>query len=377
MYKLLGYIKLEGDRTIWGVVFLLCLFSIVIVYSAAGISEIFKHIMRLGLGLACMYLAHQLKFKYFSKLGVLGFWASIILLIWVLLWGVNVNDASRWLVIAGQQFQPSDIAKLSIILFTARQLSKQRDFLDDFKGVIWHVLLPILLICILILPANFSTAALVFVNGLVLMFISKINLKYIFGIIGIALFSGLLLYGTTKFFPVMSKIMPRSVTWVNRIDGFFIPSDNHNMNAGYQVNQGKVAIHKGGFFGVGPGKSVQRNFVYASSSDFIFAIMIEEYGLIIGAFLPLLLYMILFFRAIKIATKSASLFGGLIVSGLAFSLVFQAMTNMAVAVGLFPVTGQTLPLISMGGTSILFTCITIGIILSVSRDSTDRNYETA
>ena len=324
-----------------------------------------------------MYLAHQLKFKYFSKVGVLGFWISIGLLIWVLLWGVNVNDASRWLVIAGQQFQPSDIAKLSIILFTARQLSKKRDFLDDFKGVIWHVLLPILLICILILPANFSTAALVFVNGLVLMFISKINLKYIFGIIGIALFSGLLLYGTTKFFPVMSKIMPRSVTWVNRIDGFFIPSDNHNMNAGYQANQGKVAIHKGGLFGVGPGKSVQRNFVYASSSDFIFAIMIEEYGLIIGAFLPLLLYMILFFRAIKIATKSASLFGGLIVSGLAFSLVFQAMTNMAVAVGLFPVTGQTLPLISMGGTSILFTCITIGIILSVSRDSTDRNYETA
>jgi len=377
MYKLLGYIKLEGDRTIWGVVFLLCLFSIVIVYSAAGISEIFKHIMRLGIGLVCMYLAHQLKFKYFSKLGVLGFWASIILLIWVLLWGVNVNDASRWLVIAGQQFQPSDIAKLSIILFTARQLSKQRDFLDDFKGVIWHVLLPILLICILILPSNFSTAALVFVNGLVLIFISKINLKYISGIIGIALFSGLFLYGTAKFVPVMSKIMPRSLTWINRIDGFFIPSDNHNMNAGYQANQGKVAIHKGGLFGVGPGKSVQRNFVYASSSDFIFAIMIEEYGLIIGAFLPLLLYMILFFRAIKIATKSASLFGALIVSGLSFSLVFQAMTNMAVAVGLLPVTGQTLPLISMGGTSILFTCITIGIILSVSRDSTDRNYETA
>ena len=377
MQKFIDYIKLEGDRTIWVVVFLLCLFSIVIVYSAAGISEIFKHIMRLGLGLACMYLAHQLKFKYFSKLGVLGFWASIILLIWVLLWGVNVNDASRWLVIAGQQFQPSDIAKLSIILFTARQLSKQRDFLDDFKGVIWHVLLPILLICILILPSNFSTAALVFVNGLVLIFISKINLKYISGIIGIALFSGLFLYGTAKFVPVMSKIMPRSLTWINRIDGFFIPSDNHNMNAGYQANQGKVAIHKGGLFGVGPGKSVQRNFVYASSSDFIFAIMIEEYGLIIGAFLPLLLYMILFFRAIKIATKSASLFGGLIASGLAFSLVFQAMTNMAVAVGLLPVTGQTLPLISMGGTSILFTCITIGIILSVSRDSTDRNYETA
>lgn len=377
MDTVLKNIKLEGDRTIWGVVFLLCLFSVVIVYSAAGISEIFKHIIRLCIGLACMYLVHQFKFKYFSRLGVLGFWVSIILLIWVLIWGVNINGASRWLPIAGQQFQPSDIAKLSIFLFTARQLSKQRDFLDDFKGVIWHVLLPILAICILILPANFSTAALVFINGLVLMFIAKINLKYIFGIVGIALFGGLMLYGTAKFIPGMNKVMPRSATWVSRIDGFIIPSENHNLDQGYQSNQGKIAIHNGGIFGVGPGKSVQRYFVYASSSDFIFAIMVEEYGMIIGAFLPILLYMILFFRAVKITTRSESYFGGLIASGLAFSLVFQAMINMAVAVGILPVTGQTLPLISMGGTSILFTCITIGIILSVSRDSSDRRYETA
>jgi len=370
-------IKLEGDRTIWGVVFFLGLFSILIVYSAAGISEIFKHVIRLSIGIGCMYLVHQLKFKYFSRLGVLGFWMSIILLICALLFGPSINAANRWLDIAGHSFQPSDIAKLSIILFVARQLSKQRDFLNEFKGVIWYVLAPIILICFLILPADFSTAVLVFANGLMLMFIAKVNLKYIFGILGIALFGGLMLYATAKYVPIMNEIMPRSTTWVSRIDGFFSPSENHNLDEGYQSNQGKIAIHKGGLFGVGPGKSVQRHFVYASSSDFIFAIMVEEYGLIIGAFLPILLYMILFFRAVRITNKSESQFGGLIASGLAFSLVFQAMINMAVAVGIMPVTGQTLPLISMGGTSILFSCITIGIILSVSRDSTDRNYETA
>ena len=370
-------IKLEGDRTIWGVVLFLGLFSILIVYSAAGISEIFKHVIRLSIGIGCMYLVHQLKFKYFSRLGVLGFWISIILLICALLFGPSINAANRWLDIAGHSFQPSDIAKLSIILFVARQLSKQRDFLNEFKGVIWYVLAPIILICFLILPADFSTAALVFANGLMLMFIAKVNLKYIFGILGIAFFGGLMLYGTAKYVPIMNDIMPRSTTWVSRIDGFFSPSENHNLDEGYQSNQGKIAIHKGGLFGVGPGKSVQRHFVYASSSDFIFAIMVEEYGLIIGAFLPILLYMILFFRAVRITNKSESQFGGLIASGLAFSLVFQAMINMAVAVGIMPVTGQTLPLISMGGTSILFSCITIGIILSVSRDSTDRNYETA
>ena len=374
---ILRNIKLEGDRTIWVIVFFLCLFSVVIVYSAAGVSEIFKHIIRLAIGIGGMYLVHQLKFKYFSRIGVLGFYVSIVLLILVLFFGVTINDASRWIDIAGQRFQPSDIAKLAIILFAARQISKQRDSLNEFKGVIWYILAPIILICFLILPADLSTATLVFVNGLVLMFIAKINLKYIFGIIGIAIFGGLILYGTARYVPIMNEIMPRSETWVSRIDGFLTPSNNHTLNEGYQSNQGKIAIHKGGLFGVGPGKSVQRHFVYASYSDFIFAIMVEEYGLIFGAFFPILLYMILFYRAVKITNKSESQFGGLIASGLAFSLVFQAMINMAVAVGLLPVTGQTLPLISMGGTSILFTCITIGIILSVSRDSTDRNYATA
>ena len=377
MESLLKNIRLKGDRTIWVVVFFLCLFSVLIVYSTAGISGIFKHIIRLALGLGCMYFVHQLKFKYFSRIGVLGFYVSIVFLILVLFFGVTINDASRWIDIAGQRFQPSDIAKLAVILFVARQISKQRDFLNEFKGVVWYVLAPIIIICCLILPADFSTAVLVFVNGLVLMFIAKINLKYIFGIVGIGIFGILMLYGTAKYVPSMNEVMPRSATWVSRIDGFFIPSENHALNEGYQSNQGKIAIHKGGLLGVGPGKSVQRHFVYASYTDFIFAIMIEEYGLVFGAFFPIFLYMILFYRAVKITNKSESHFGGLIASGLAFSLVFQAMINMAVAVGLLPVTGQTLPLISMGGTSILFTCITIGIILSVSRDSTDRNYATA
>ena len=245
-------IKLEGDRTIWGVVFFLGLFSILIVYSAAGISEIFKHVIRLSIGIGCMYLVHQLKFKYFSRIGVLGFWMSIILLICALLFGPSINAANRWLDIAGHSFQPSDIAKLSIILFVARQLSKQRDFLNEFKGVIWYVLAPIILICFLILPADFSTAVLVFANGLMLMFIAKVNLKYIFGILGIALFGGLMLYATAKYVPIMNEIMPRSTTWVSRIDGFFSPSENHNLDEGYQSNQGKIAIHKGGLFGVGP-----------------------------------------------------------------------------------------------------------------------------
>ena len=374
MDTVLKNIKLEGDRTIWVVVFFLCIFSVIVVYSAVGIGDIFSHLLKLSIGIGGMYVIHKLKFKYFSRLGVLGFWFSVALLILVMVIGVSINGASRWLSISGQRFQPSDIAKLSIILYTARQLSKQRDFLGEFKGVIWYILMPVLLICMLILPANFSTAALVFVNGLVLMFIAKINLKYILGIVGIALFGGLLLYGTAKYVPLMGEIMPRSTTWVNRIDGFFSPSENYNLDEGHQSYQAKIAIHNGGIFGQGPGKSVQRYFLYSSHSDFIYAIMVEEYGLIIGAFLPILLYMILFFRAVKIANRSESQFGGLIASGLAFSLVFQAMINMAVAVGIMPVTGQTLPLISMGGTSILFTCITIGIILSVSRDSTDRNY---
>ena len=369
-------INLEGDRTIWGVVLALSLSSILVVYSTAGWHFLFSHITKLLLGLFAMYVVHKIKFKYFSKIGQLGFIFSLFLLVLVLLLGVSVNGASRWLQIAGQQFQPSDVAKLAILVYMARQISKQRHYLHDFKELFWHVLGPLILVCVLILPNNFSTAALVFINGLVLMFVGKIRIKFIAAIIGFAFVGALTIYATAKFTPLGTKIIPRSATWVSRIDSYFVDAKGDEQTKDFQQTQALVAIQNGGMTGVGPGKSTQRNILPYSSSDFIYAIIIEEYGLF-GGVLALLFYLILMFRAIRIALRVESVFGGLLATGLMFSLVFQALINMLVSVEVLPVTGQTLPLISMGGTSIVFSCIAIGIVLSVSRDATDRNYEKA
>ena len=369
-------INLEGDRTIWGVVLALSLSSVLVVYSTAGWHFLFSHITKLLLGLFAIYVVHKIKFKYFSKIGQIGFLFSLFLLVLVLLIGVSVNGASRWLQIANLQFQPSDIAKLAILVYMARQISMQRDFLHDFKELFWHVLGPLILVCVLILPNNFSTAALVFINGLVLMFVGKIRIKFIAAIIGFAFVGALTIYATAKFTPLGTKIMPRSATWVSRIDSFFVDADGDEQTKDFQQTQALVAIQNGGMTGVGPGKSTQRNILPYSSSDFIYAIIIEEYGLF-GGVLALLFYLILMFRAIRIALRVESVFGSLLATGLMFSLVFQALINMLVSVEVLPVTGQTLPLISMGGTSIVFSCIAIGIVLSVSRDATDRKYEKA
>jgi cell division protein FtsW len=369
-------INLEGDRTIWGVVLALSLSSVLVVYSTAGWHFLFSHITKLLLGLFAIYVVHKIKFKYFSKIGQIGFLFSLFLLVLVLLIGVSVNGASRWLQIANLQFQPSDIAKLAILVYMARQISMQRDFLHDFKELFWHVLGPLILVCVLILPNNFSTAALVFINGLVLMFVGKIRIKLIAAIIGFAFVGALTIYATAKFTPLGTKIMPRSATWVSRIDSFFVDADGDEQTKDFQQTQALVAIQNGGMTGVGPGKSTQRNILPYSSSDFIYAIIIEEYGLF-GGVLALLFYLILMFRAIRIALRVESVFGSLLATGLMFSLVFQALINMLVSVEVLPVTGQTLPLISMGGTSIVFSCIAIGIVLSVSRDATDRKYEKA
>ena len=378
MSDFLKNINLKGDKVIWGVIISLSLFSVLLVYSTAGWKYLFSHLIKLSVGLFFLYQVHKIKFKYFAKIGVLGFVISIILLLLVFVIGVTVNGASRWLSIAGVQFQPSDIAKLSILLFMARQLSKYRHEIKDFKFLFLYVLAPLIVICSLILPNNFSTSALIFLNGLVLMFIAKVNIKYIASIIGLGIFGALFIYGIAKLSPELSnKIMPRSATWVSRVDNYFNTKEVKKLDQDYQQQQALVAIYNGGFSGVGPGKSTQRNILPYSSSDFIFAIMVEEYGLLIGAIFPMLLYLILFYRALRISTKIASVFGGLICVGLMFSLVFQAFVNMLVSVGVLPVTGQTLPLISMGGTSILFTCITLGIVLSVSNDTSDREYETA
>ena len=378
MTKFLKNIHLRGDKVIWAVVFALSIFSVLLVYSTAGWNFLFNHLIKLFIGLFFLYQVHKIKFKYFAKIGVLGFFISIVLLILVFIMGVTVNGASRWLSIAGFQFQPSDIAKLSILLFMARQLSKYRFEIKNFKYLLFYVIFPLFVICALILPNNFSTSALIFLNGLVLMYVAKVKMKYLSTIVGVGVLGASLIYIVAKTNPeFVNQFMPRSSTWVSRIDSYFNDEKKQELNQDYQQQQALVAIYNGGFSGKGPGKSTQRNLLPYSSSDFIFAIMVEEYGLFVGALLPILLYLILFYRSLRIASKITSVFGGLLCVGLMFSLVFQAFINMLVSVGVLPVTGQTLPLISMGGTSILFTCITVGIILSVSNDTTDREYETA
>ncbi len=369
-------IELKGDRTIWIIVFALSVFSIMVVYSAAGWTDLTSHILKLLIGLIAMYISHLIPFKYFSKLGQIGYFTSLLLLLLVLVIGVSINGASRWVNIAGLQFQPSDVAKLTVILYMARQISINRDNLQGIKEFIWHVLLPLIVVCTLILPNNFSTSALVFINGIVLMFLGRIRLDFIGKVLGFAFLAASLIYVLAKFTSVGTEVMPRSATWVSRIDSYFIDNGVQLMNKDYQQTQALVAIQNGSLFGVGPGKSTQRSILPYSESDFIFAIILEEYGLIGGA-TALLLYLILLFRAIRISLKTESIFGGLIVIGLMFSLVFQALINMLVSVEVLPVTGQTLPLISMGGTSLVFTFISLGIVLSVSRKSLQGNYEKA
>ena len=371
------YIKLEGDKTIWTVVILLLLASVVVVSSVEGLSATTSHIRNIIMGLFVMYGVHKLKFKYFSKLSVVGIVISVFLLLFVLFLGPEINGAKRWVSMGGFSFQPSDFAKIMLLVFMSRQISKYRSYLKDWKRFTFYLLFPLVIISLLILPSNFSTAALVFVNGFVLMVFAKIKYQYLLSIIAISIFGISVIYFGGKYVPIVKEVVPRSETWVSRIDGFLYPSENHNKKEGYQLNESKIAIKNGGLFGKGPGKGVQRHFLYAGSSDFIYAITVEQYGLIFGGIFPMLLYLILFYRSIIISQRTESVFGSLMVASLSFALILQAAVNMAVNVGLFPVTGQTLPLISKGGTSIIFTCIAIGIILSVSRNPEDRDYEKA
>jgi cell division protein FtsW len=376
MSSMFENIKLKGDKTIWIIVFALSLFSVMVVYSAAGWADLTSHIVKLSIGLIAMYIVHLIPFKYFSKLGQIGYFTSLLLLLLVLVIGISINGASRWVNIAGLQFQPSDVAKLTVILYMARQISINRDNLKGIKEFVWYILAPLVIVCALILPNNFSTSALVFINGLVLMFVGRIKLNFIAKVLGLSFLAAVLIYGAAKFTPFGTKIIPRSATWVSRIDSYFVDNGAELMDKDYQQTQALVAIQNGSLLGVGPGKSTQRSILPYSESDFIFAIILEEYGLI-GGVIVLLCYLILLFRAIKISLKIDSIFGSLIVIGLMFSLVFQALINMLVSVEIMPVTGQTLPLISMGGTSLVFTFIAIGIVLSVSRNSLEGEYEKA
>ena len=364
------YIK--GDRIVWLVVLLLAILSILTVYSSIvtlaykykggdTIYYLVKHLFILVVGFGLMLGAHNLNYKYYSRISQLAIFISVPLLAITLIFGANINDASRWLVIPviNQTFQTSDLAKLSLIMYLARLLYKKQDNIQDFKAAFLPIMVPVLLVCGLILPANFSTAAMLFTTSLIIMFIGRVNIKYILSLIAIGITSLLLLLAIASAKP---DLLPRMGTWAKRIESFSAGGSSGN----YQADQAKIAIASAYPFGKGPGGSTQRNFLPHPYSDFIYAIVIEEYGLA-GGIAVIILYLILFYRGIKIAQQAEKSFGTFLAVGLSFSLVFQAMINMAVAVNLFPVTGQPLPLVSMGGTSIWFTCLAIGIILSVSR----------
>ena len=362
----------RGDLVIWGVIIMLSIFSILAVYSSTGtlafkyqdgntLYYLMRHGFLLIIGLVIIFITHRIPISIYMRIAQLLLIISIPLLAWTLIKGTSLNEASRWLTLPGTglSFQTSDLAKFALIMYIARFLAKNQGNIKDFKTGFRSIMLWILVVCGLILPANFSTAAMLFATSLILLFLGRVKIKYILYVIGIGIaFIGI--------FVLIAINLPESKqgrigTWKNRIENFFGGKSQEN----FQVDQSKIAIASGGFMGKGPGNSTQRNFLPHPYSDFIFAIIVEEYGLF-GGFILILLYLILFYRAGVIVKKSTSAFAAFLAMGLTISLVFQAFINMAVAVNLFPVTGQTMPLVSMGGTSIIFTGAAFGIILSVS-----------
>ncbi len=360
----------KGDRTIWIVVLLLSLLSILAVYTSTGTLAyskqggdtehyLIKHTILIVTGLVMMYFVHLLHYRFFSRIGQLAIFLAIPLLAMTLMSG-EINDASRWLTVPllNVSFQTSDLAKLALILYLARMLSRKQENIKEFKQAFVPLMAPIIIVCGLILPANFSTAALLFTASMVMLFIGRVNIAYIMIFIVVGVMSFLLFV----FIAQKMEVQGRIGTWMSRIENF----SSDDGEGSYQKNQAKIAIANGGFFGMGPGNSEQRNFLPHPYSDFIFAIILEEGGVLLGAFV-LLLYLILFLRVIRMVKNSPQSFATFLAVGCTLLLLFQAFINMAVAVSLFPVTGQALPLVSMGGTSVWFTSISIGIILCVSR----------
>ncbi len=370
---------LSGDQAIWLIALALSFASILAVYSTTG-SLAFKYrggnteyyalvrVLMLSTGFVLMYFVHKMKYIYFSKIARLLLAVTAILLLITLLSGARINQANRWLTIPGLSltFQTSDLAKLVLLTYLAAILAKKQSVIKDFKEWALPVIVPILVYCGLIFPANFSTAALLFANCILLMFVARVRLKDIGKTIGITMIAGV-------FGILILAAMPgsRFTTWKARIENF---GKSENKDASYQSDQAKIAIATGGIIGKGPGRNPNKYFLPHSYSDFIYAIIIGEYG-ILGGIVVLSLYLMLFTRSLIIARQSEYAFATFLVIGLASSIFMQAATNIAVSVGVLPVTGQPLPMISMGGTSTLFTSITIGMILSVSRALQTQNEE--
>jgi len=329
---------------------------------------VLKHFLLLCFGLVIMYVAHNIKYVYYSRISQLLFIIAIPLLIYALFSGAEVNQAGRWIFVQlpgiNLSFQPSDIAKLALVMYIARILAKEKERTKE-RGPFLHIMIATLMVCGLVFPANFSTAALIFSTAIVMMFVGQINLRYIFSTLAVCITGLVLMFMFMKLIPQdRLNEMGRMGTWASRIERFSNP-DGSKEN--FQAEQAKIAIASGGLFGKMPGNSTQRNILPHPYSDFIYAIIIEEYGFI-GGFGILMLYLWFLFRAISISRKCEGTFGSYLVFGIAFLLVSQALVNMAVAVGLIPVTGQVLPFLSMGGTSLWLTSLGVGIILSVSVD---------
>lgn len=355
---------IQGDPVIWMVVVCLSVISILVVYSATGSLAykhqggnteyyLFRHTIMVVLGLVVMWIAHKIDFRYYSKIARYALIASVPLLFYAWKFGTTVNDASRWIVLPfiGLQFQPSDLAKMALVAALAGMLSKRQQKIDDIKETLVPMLTWCGIICGLIAMTNFSTAIMLFLTAMLILFIGRVPVKYLGMLAAVGLLVGV----------VAIKFGERGPTLMKRIE-VFLSGDE----LPHQMQQANIAMANGGVLGLGPGKSIQRNFLPEAFSDFVYAIIIEEYGTIGGLFV-LFLYIVLLYRGMRVVANSDRAFGGLLSAGLTFAIVIQALVNIGVVVGLGPVTGQTLPLISMGGTSMLFTGLSLGIVLSVSR----------
>jgi cell division protein FtsW len=384
--------RTHGDKYIWGIVLLLALISVLVVYSATGSLAykmnkgnnevyLFKQLSFTVLGLLVMYFLHRINYTLFSRIATILFYAAIPLLLYTWLFGTKINEGSRWikLPIINMTIQSSDFAKLALFMYISKTMSKKQEVIKNFKQGFLPVVIPVAIICALIMPANLSNALLTGATSLLLMFIGRISLKHIALTILVALIPvGLIVSIAVLTYDGKQDVEKRTTTstdkiksvgrvgtWVKRVQDFIYAN---NAETPYQVQQAKIAIAKGGILmGKGPGNSEQRNFLPQAYNDFIYSIIIEEYGLLGGAII-IFIYLAFLFRCIKIFRKCPYAFGAFLALALSFTLVIQAIANMAVNVNIVPVTGVTLPLVSMGGSSFLFTCAAIGIILSVARN---------
>lgn len=369
------YIK--GDQTIWVIVVFLALVSLLTVYSATGSLAyktqggnttyfMFKQLGFLLMGIGVIAVVHHIPYKYFVIFSVPALYLSVFLLVLTLVSGQNLNEASRWFTVPGigLSFQPSEMAKLALIIYVARVLAQHQRDEGPTEGAFWPIIIHTGIVCLLIFPENLSTAVILGGVVMLMMFLGRVPFKYLFftGFTGAAVISLVLLLAMNDV-----VLIDRAETWAARVERFFDEDQEANeYGSDYQVTQSKIAIATGGILGKGPGNSDQRNFLPHPYSDFIYAIIAEEFGFF-GALFVMVAYFFLLGRIGVVVNSSNRTFPAFMVLGLGLMLVIQAFVNMGVAVGIFPVTGQPLPLVSMGGTSILFTCFALGAILTVSR----------